>query len=248
LRGYNDSLAEECITTAIKAWDEEASHEPNIFRSGNTAGGRLEDEQFNATVELLICTKDSKYADKINELWPSIEQRFGFHADAAVRAMPYMDKSFAQKVETAVKAYKEQIDGLQKENPFGVPISTGGWAGSGWVVRFGITTYILHKTFPQIIGPEYSFRGLNYILGCHPGSNISFVSGVGTHSKRVAYGNNRADYSFIAGGIVPGVLIVKPDFPENKEDWPFLWGENEYVIGGGADYIFLVNAVNDLLK
>ncbi len=248
LRGYNDSLADECLATAIKVWDEEASHEPNIFRHGNTTGGRLEGEQFRAAVELLVCTKEAKYADKINELWPRIEKRFGFHAGMAVRAMPYMDKSFAEKVETAVKTYKEQIDNLQKENPFGVPISTGGWAGSGWAVRFGITTYILHKAFPEIIGPEYTSRGLNYILGCHSGSNISFVSGVGTHSKRVAYGNNRADYSFIAGGIVPGVLIIKPDFPENKEDWPFLWGENEYVIGGGAGYIFLVNAVNDLLN
>jgi hypothetical protein len=71
---------------------------------------------------------------------------------------------------------------------------------------------------------------------------------VGTQSKKVAYGNNRADFSFIAGGIVPGVLILKPDFPENKEDWPFLWGENEYVIGMGPIYIYLVNAVDDLLN
>ena len=107
---------------------------------------------------------------------------------------------------------------------------------------------IRHKAFPEIIGPEYACKGLNYIYGCHPGSNISFVSGVGTYSKKVAYGNNRADYSFIAGGIVPGVLIIKPDFPENKEDWPFLWAENEYVISLGSSYVFAVNAVNDLLN
>ncbi len=58
---------------------------------------------------------------------------------------------------------------------------------------------------------------------------------------------NRADFSFIAGGIVPGVLILKPDFPENKEDWPFPWGENEYFISLGAPWIFLVNAANQLL-
>ena len=81
-----------------------------------------------------------------------------------------------------------------------------------------------------------------------PGSDISLVSAVGTQSKEVAYGNNRADFTFIAGGIVPGVLILPPDFPENKEDWPFLWGENEYVVNLGASYIFLVHAVNDLLK
>jgi hypothetical protein len=64
----------------------------------------------------------------------------------------------------------------------------------------------------------------------------------------VAYGNNRADFSFIAGGIVPGVLIIQPDFPENKEDWPFLWGENEYVVRMAPDYIFLVHAVDELVK
>ena len=53
---------------------------------------------------------------------------------------------------------------------------------------------------------------------------------------------------FIAGGIVPGVLVLKPDFPENKEDWPFFWGQNEYVINLGASYIYLVHAAQDLLS
>ena len=55
-----------------------------------------------------------------------------------------------------------------------------------------------------------------------------------------------ADFTFIAGGVVPGELIIKPDFPENHDDWPFFWGENEYVIPEGAYYIQLVNAVNAL--
>jgi hypothetical protein len=38
-----------------------------------------------------------------------------------------------------------------------------------------------------------------------------------------------------------------PDFPENMDDWPFLWGENEYVIDTCASYIFLADAVQDLL-
>ena len=67
-------------------------------------------------------------------------------------------------------------------------------------------------------------------------------------SKKVTYGNNRADFSFIAGGVVPGLLLIKPDFLENKEDWPFLWGENECVLDNCADYIFLSGAVNELFK
>lgn len=80
------------------------------------------------------------------------------------------------------------------------------------VIRFAIANYRMHKAFPEIFSPEPTFRGLNHIYGCHPPSNIAFVSGVGTHSKRVAYGMNRVDYSFVAG-IVPGVLILPPDFP-----------------------------------
>jgi hypothetical protein len=43
---------------------------------------------------------------------------------------------------------------------------------------------------------------------------------------------------------VPGVFLIKPDFLENKEDWPFFWGENEVTVGGCADYIFLANAAS----
>jgi hypothetical protein len=95
---------------------------------------------------------------------------------------------------------------------------------------------------------EDVLKGLNYIFGCHPYSNISFVNAVGTRSKKVAYGNNRADFTTIAGGIVPGLMLLKPDFLENKDDWPFFWGENEVTIGGSADYIFLACAVNEMIK
>jgi hypothetical protein len=248
LRGYNDKLADECLAIAKKVWREEHSHEPDLFRSGNTTGGPLEAEELTAAVELLISTRDAEYAKRINEFWPTIEKQFGRYAALAVQVIPYMDESYSKKLEPLVRSYKDDLDKYDLQNPFGVPISTAGWAGSGWVVRFAITNYLLHKAFPEIIDAEYTFRGLDYIYGCHPDSDISFVSAVGTHSKKIAYGNNRADFSFIAGGIVPGVLIVKPDFPENKDDWPFLWAENEYVIGGAAGYIFLVNAANDLSK
>jgi endoglucanase len=247
LRGYNDVLAEECITTAKKVWDEEHEHEPNVPRAADSIG-RLEGEELNAALELLICTKEAKYADRINEMMPMIEKQFGRFAALAVRAMPFMNDSFSKKLEPLARAYKKDLDKFYEQNPFGVPVSAAGWAGSGWVIYFANTCYILHKAFPEIIPPEYTFRGLDYIYGCHPGSDISLVSAVGTHSKKIGYGNNRADFSFIAGGVVPGVLIVKPDFPENKEDWPFLWVENEYTIGNAASYIYLINVANDLAK
>jgi endoglucanase len=247
LRNYNDTLAIECLSSAKRIWDEEQSHPPDLFHHGNTTGGPLEDEELRAAVELLICSGDGRCARRINELWPHIESNFDRVAGIVARAVPHMDSQFAKKMEPLVRKFKEEGDKLYEQNPFGVPISTGGWGGNGFIVNFANTAYQLHKAFPKIVGPEFTLRGLVYLYGCHPGSALSFVSGVGADSKRVAYGNNRADYSFIAGGVVPGILIIKPDFPENKEDWPFLWGENEYVIGLAAEYMYLVNAAKDLL-
>ena len=40
---------------------------------------------------------------------------------------------------------------------------------------------------------------------------MSFASGVGAESPRVAYGVNRADWSFIPGGVISGTNLVRPD-------------------------------------
>jgi hypothetical protein len=159
-----------------------------------------------------------------------------------------MDADYKAKVRAKAESYKAQSADMTKENPFGVPITRGGWAGNGAVVGYAVSNYYLHRAFPDLFDREATLRGLNYLYGTHPDSDISFVSDVGTHSKTVAYGNNRADFDFIPGGVVPGVLILKPDFPENKEDWPFLWGENEYVIDLGGSYLFLANAGQELLN
>lgn len=248
LKGFNDKLAEECLSTAIKVWDEEHSHAPVLFSFGNTTGGNLEMEELTAAVELLITTKEERYKSKIMELLPKFENRFGFAAQFFVRAIPFMNEEYKEKLTPLIKTYADNLKMLEKQNPFGVFISTGGWAGNGAIVNMAISNYVLHREYPEMFDKEYVLQGLNYVFGCHPGSDISFVSAVGTKSKKVAYGSNRADFTFIAGGVVPGVLILKPDFPENKEDWPFLWGENEYVINLGAAYMFLVHAANDLLK
>jgi len=248
LRGHNDALAEECLQTAVRVWDEEHTREPARFRFGNTTGGRLEDEELKATVELLVTTRGGKrYADRLNAVWPQTAPQFG-DLTLAARALPFMDESFGRRVAAAVRSYKATMDAELAKNPFGVPITTGGWGGSGAVLGFAMRNYILHKAFPDIIGPEYTLRGLDYILGTHPASDVSLVSGVGSRSKTIAYGSNRADYSFIPGGVVPGIVVVKPDYPELKEDWPFLWFENEYVIGAAALFIYVGNAADTLLR
>ncbi len=247
LRGYNDELAEECLTTALGVWEFEQGREPNLFRHGNTTGGLVEEEQLKAAVELLKTTGDARYARAVRELLPQVRERFGFNAAMLALALPYMDDDYRAELRALTVEYARQLTSHDEANPYGVPITTFGWAGNSAVIGTSITSYYLHKAFPDVIDADRVYRGLNYILGTRPGSNMSFVSGVGARSQTVAYGMNRADFSFVPGGIVPGVLVLPPDFPENKENWPFFWGQNEYVITVGASYLFLANAVRDLL-
>jgi len=248
LRDYNKSLSDECLTLAIKLWNENQAmkEKPDTSRMARFFGGSAE---LPAALQLYASTRDERYAKRFHELiWQTLDRALNWSLVVALKAIPYMDNEYKNKLKGYVQKYKEYDDELLRENPYGVPISSRGWGGSGQVVSWAITNYYAHKAFPEIIGPEHVYRGLSYIFGCHPYSNVSFVASVGTKSKKITYGNNRADFSFIAGGIVPGILILKPDFPENKEDWPFLWGENECTIGGCAEYLFLCGAVNELVN
>ena len=248
LRGHDDALADESLSIAKRVWAEEHSHAPDTFRHGNVTGGDLTNEELSAAVALLITTKDPQYAGRIDALWPEASKKFALNAQLIARAIPYMPADFKSKVRPAVVAYQSQADTMAAKNPFGVPITEGGWAGNGTVMTYALNAAALHEVYPDLIGTDAVFRGIDYILGTHPGHNLSFVSGVGTQSKEVAYGNNRADFTFIAGGVVPGALIIKPDYPENREDYPFFWGENEYVIPEGSTFIQLVNTANALSK
>jgi hypothetical protein len=246
LKGYDDALATKCLAIARRVWDEQQRHPPDRFSHGNTTGGPLASEQFGAAVELLETTRDPIYADAVMRLLPGIADTFAVDAQTAAEAAPLMPEAYRRALEPMVRAYQAQADAAAAANPFGVPITTGGWAGDGTVLGYGLNAFALHKAFPEIVDSSAVFRAAAYLTGTHPVSDVSFVSGIGTVSKEIAYGNNRADFSFIAGGVVPGVLIVKPDFPENHEDWPFFWGENEYVIPEGAAWIELVNAARSL--
>jgi hypothetical protein len=86
---------------------------------------------------------------------------------------------------------------------------------------------------------------VDFVLGAHPANNRSYVSGVGVESPLIAYGFNRADWSHIPGGVISGASLVKPDYMELKQ-FPFLWYQTEYVIGGAATYIFDVLAAHQL--
>ena len=138
-----------------------------------------------------------------------------------------MDDAFRAEVRKAVPLYAQSLKAQVGNNPYGVPVGGRFWGGNEQVITWAYNNYLVWKRFPDLVDPEDVLAGLNFLYGCHPYSNVSFVTSVGVNTKKVAYGNNRADYTVIPGGIVPGLLVLAPDIFENKDDYPFLWGENE---------------------
>lgn len=155
---------------------------------------------------------------------------------------------FRQRLAHAVARYQGQVEeSALTDSPYGVPYEPAIW-GAGWTVQsLGVRQWFFHKGWPQATSTGSFLNALNFVLGVHPGSNTeSFVSGVGADSPLVAYGVNRADWSYIPGGVISGTNLVRPDFPELKE-WPFFWQQGEYVMGGGAtNYMFLALAADRL--
>lgn len=239
LKGYNDELAARALNAAeeIYAMDRENS------QWGASA-------KIGAAVELFLTTGNEKYINDLVAMQEQVVKNVGRSGWTIARILKSSNKpEFVAALMPAFEKLKTDLEEKQQENPFGVPYNIRIW-GDGWgIQRLGMQHYFLHKNLPELFETDLLFNALNFILGNHPGQNTSsFASGVGSRSLTEAYGVNRADRSFIPGGVASGTGIIRPDFPELKE-WPYFWQQTEYVMGGGAtNFMFLVLAADDLLK
>ena len=247
LEGYNDDLARRALVQSKRLMKEGTE-----LMERMPAGGRMRSRGFgnmSTNLQLFVCTGERQYLDEFAEqVWPALERNVNFAIQPALDAIPYLDADYKERLRPYVVKYKAYMDSLDVQNPYGVPIGLGNWAGSGNVVSFGTTASFASRYFPDIIGPEYALKAAAYLFGCHPYHNYSLVAAVGaTRPKEVFYGNNRADFSFIPGNVAPGVLFRHPDHFENYDDWPFLWGQNEGTIAGNTAYLIFGAALQHLL-
>ena len=248
LKGFDDKLSQECLETAIKTWDYEQGHEPlkqpNAYVPRNT---KL--EEVLATVELAYTTNDDKYINHLIGLLPVIEENIGRAAWGVARVSgQILDDDFNKTFREALQTYHTRLDSTLNTNPFGVPWRPAIW-GIGWnIQQFALEHYYLVKQYPDLFDRELILRVVNYVLGCHPGSNVSLVSGVGARSVTIAFGVYRDWWNYIPGGMVSGTALIRPDFPELKETTPYLWQQTEYVMPGAGSYIFCVIAADRLLN
>ena len=238
LKNYYPEEAERSLKNALMLWNKYVGEGDNGVRGA---------------IELYYATGDEKFKNifmpailrQINTLGESVNnennnrRNSGTNMGQILRVYDMLDAEAKAKVDAAIPAYIERLSNVGSDNPYCVPISGGGWAGNNQVISNSFNAYLVWKQYPELVDPEMVLKGLNYLYGNHPYNNLSFITGVGVATKKVAYGNNRADYNVIPGGVVPGLLMRKPDFMENKDDYPFLWGENECCINSVPNYVML---------
>jgi endoglucanase len=236
MKGYNDTLSTQCLQIAQQVWSN--------TKEENTQ------QRIGLAVELLITTKDQKYADFLVSKTKDITDHIENTGWLVGRTLSLINnETYKMAVTNAVKTFAGNVKIQGTKTPYGVPYEPNIW-GAGWGIQnFGYKQYFLYTYFPGVFPKDYMLHAINFILGCHPGSNTSsFASGVGSKSMTTAYGFNRADWSYIPGGVTSGTALIRPDFPELMK-WPFFWQQGEYVLGGGTtDYLFLILAADHILN
>ena len=252
LRGYNDDLADRALKQSKRLTEEATAlmAQRNSNSSNHRNNRRERRGDLGTSLQLFAATGDTSYRDLfLQNIWDALDRNVANTMQTALDAVPYMDDAYKQKLRPYVDKYNDYIRSFDTQNPYGVPIGLGNWAGVNAVLNFGITVNYAHIYYPDIVGKSEVYRVSNWLYGCHPYHNYSFVAVVGAaRPKQVFYGNNRADFSAIPGNVAPGLLFRKPDHFENFDDWPFLWGQNEGTIAGNTQYIIFGSAFKNIVK
>ena len=255
LRGWEDTLADECLTTARSIWLRENTHPGKVARSSYTPG-RADLQAIVAAAELLLTTDEDVYRQFLLSQTGLITEAISWIGWAVAMALPKINNpAFRDTIQTAIQGHVTRLASEAAQNPFGVPYSADTWRkqapvwGVAWnLLSRAVDLFFMHRAFPDVVEPQILLDTLGYVLGCHPISNTSLVSGVGPRSFTVAYGINRADWTHIPGGVISGPALLRPNILELHEPFPFLWQQTEYVISGAANYIFCVLAANQVLS
>lgn len=203
----------------------------------------------STNLQLFGATQEKQYLNHFAlQIWDALELNLASNMQTALDAIPYMDEAYKQKLRPYVVKYNDYIKSFDQQNPYGVPIGLGNWAGVNMVLNFGIAVNYAHIYYPDVVSKDEVYRVANWLYGCHPYHNYSFVAVVGAaRPKQVFYGNNRADFSAIPGNVAPGLLFRQPDHFENFDDWPFLWGQNEGTIAGNTQYVIFGSSFKNIV-
>ena len=249
LKGYNDDLAERALTQSKRLMAEATE----LIKQRTAARNQQMEADFNwldGFENRVNGVKPDKKRQKLMERSRKNREQYGdmstnlqlygatqekqYLNNFALQIWDALELNLASNMQTALDAIPYMDEAYkQKLRPY--------------VVK-GIAVNYAHIYYPDVVSKDEVYRVANWLYGCHPYHNYSFVAVVGAaRPKQVFYGNNRADFSAIPGNVAPGLLFRQPDHFENFDDWPFLWGQNEGTIAGNTQYVIFGSSFKNIV-
>ena len=136
LKGYNDDLAKRAQTQADRLRKEatELLAKRNIRR--------------NAQAEA-------------DDAWLYGDTNMVRNVQTALDSVPMKDKSYLKRIRPLIVKFAEYVKSFDAQNPYGVPIGLGNWAGVNMVLNFGIAVNYAHIYFPDIVSKDEIYRVSN---------------------------------------------------------------------------------------
>ena len=233
--------AQHIFNAAVKIWNDENMGSSNTFNTNVSyylaaktlaeQGISYEDYEGKYDLAYFKARVDNGLEAALNG---SLTSNLGLLA-----LLPYEDEAFRARV--AAKAGSAVSVSLNTQ-PYGVNFTTGSsWGGSPGIYNGSSNKNMcfLYYNFPEECQAyeRNILRSVNYILGCHPVTNSSWISGIGAKSALHPYNSNRAEESYIPGSILPGHITFS-DYPETMGDFfNFLWFENESIIDYQSNWL-----------
>ncbi len=248
LKDEDNALANRCLEVAENIWETESDLPPSFHKSVGTPND-LMTEKINAASDLYLSTGNNDYLKFIEENMDYVLRNMEATSWAVARVAKDMQNQKAiRSFNKALPVYADSLSEAFSSNPYHTFLDAQLW-GYGWDILWRVYKYYyLTANYPELFPIDPIVDCNEFMLGNHPYSNVSYVSGVGTSKPIPAFGMNRSDYSYIPGGVFSGVNLVEPDFPELLEDHPFIWQQSEYIIHGASAYIFTILAADKLLN
>ena len=133
LEGYNDNLSKRALAQSKRLMQEANA----LMAQDNNNNSRRMGNYMATNLQLYAATHEQSYLDNFKQqIWAAMDDNAVNNMQIALDAIPYMDEAYKQRLRPYIQKYQEYIISFDKDNPYGVPIGLGNWAGSGNVVSF----------------------------------------------------------------------------------------------------------------
>lgn len=220
----------DAFNFAIRRGEYHPFVNPQDCNTGTYDSESVEDELFWASCELLILTKDKKYAEHINLFQIFNVPYWGDVASLGLISLMLNKNDVANLLDVNVieKRFRALADNLLAMYTYQtgkIPLKEFVWGSNGDVANCGMILALGRKVLKADKYTEAAQYCLDYILGCNS-TGYCFVTGFGTLSPK-----NIHDRRCTADGIkapIPGYMVGGPNVKQTTDCGRSMYPTNRF--------------------